>query len=111
MATITVEPSALLSAALRLGELEDRVWALSSAAGRAGVSWRLAALDEELPECRVAVAGSQAGVALGRACDSLAAALAALGAALRRAAHEYEEADRAVVMPAGAGKSLGLVPR
>ncbi len=99
MTAIVVDPWVLMRAGRRLGELEDRVRELSSAAGRSGVSWRLAAADEQLPECRVAAAGARAGVSLGRACDSLATALSALAAALRRAAHEYDEADRAASTP------------
>jgi hypothetical protein len=49
MTIIAVDPSALAYAALRIGALEDRVRAASSAAGRSAVGWRLAALDDQLP--------------------------------------------------------------
>jgi hypothetical protein len=95
MTTLAVDPSALAQAALRIGALEERVRATSSAAGRSAVGWRLAALDDQLPGCRTAAAAARAGVALGRAGDSFAAALGALAAALRRAAFDYDAADRA----------------
>jgi hypothetical protein len=94
-----VDPSALAHAARRVGALEDRVRATSSAAGRSAIGWRLAALDDQLPGCRTATAAARAGVALGRAGDSLAAALGALAAALRRAAFDYDQADRAAARP------------
>jgi len=104
MTIMAVDPSALAYAALRIGALEDRVRATSSAAGRSAIGWRLAALDDQLPGCRTAAAAARAGVALARAGDSLAAALGALAAALRRAAVDYRAADRA------AAPSSTLIP-
>src|SRR5262245_29658146 len=103
MTTNAVDPSALAHAALRIGALEDRVRATSSAANRSAIGWRLAALDDQLPGCRTAAAAARGGVALGRAGDSLAAALGALAAALRRAAVDYYATDRAV--------ARSLIPR
>ena len=99
MTTIVVDPTALAHAALRIGALEDRVRATSSAAGRSAIGWRLAALDDQLPGCRTAAAAARAGAGLGRAGDSLAAALGALAAALRRAAFHYAAVDRAAAPP------------
>ncbi len=102
--TLQVVPSALAQAAGRVRQLADQVRAESSASGRSSAGWRAAALDERLPGSRTAQAAARAGIALGLACDSLAAVLDGLVTGLARAAATYAETDSTVAAHATDGR-------